>query len=126
MPLATSQVLNYQRRVAAVIDKYGNTISVTTAGTKTRDDWGEVVRSGGVTRQTVAVTDNYVINDLRMTTAGKISDGNSLLLFKGDETINADDKITVDSATYNVINIQPLKAADVVVALEVEVGKDGN
>lgn len=119
----TTQIINVRTKVSGLIDDYGNSITLKTRGTATRDAWGKVTLSSQTSTSTVAVTDNYMLAKMNLTSAGRMNDGELLVLLKGTETFDNTYIIEVDSVDYNIMSIMPLKAADVTVAYEVILGR---
>lgn len=100
-----------------LIEAYGNTIVIRSPGTVTYDEWGEPVPASQVDVTTIGVTDQYTIAQMRLTQFGRLQEGQSIVIIKADESVDENYTLLLDSVEYNVISIEKLQAADVVVAL---------
>lgn len=112
----TEQIERIRDRVSGLIDKYGNTVSLISSGTTSQDAWGEISHSSQTTTNTVGVTDNKLIAQMRLGSFGRLKDGESIVVIKGTETIDENYTVQMDSTDYAVSSIEELKSADVVVA----------
>jgi len=121
MAQATDQINNIKAKVSAAIEKYGNTVTIRSQGTKARDAWGNASFSGTADVVTLGVTDNYVIARMSLTSAGLLKAGESVVLLKGSETIDETYTIILNSVEHNIMSLEPLKAADIVVAYQLVV-----
>ena len=100
----------------ALTDAYGNTITLRSAGTITYDEWGEPVKASQVDTSAVGVNDNYLIARMNLTQFGRLKEGESIVIVKYSEPVDETYTIVMNSVEYNVMSIENLKAADVVVA----------
>jgi len=122
MTQAIEQINNIKAKVSGAIDKYGNSLTIRSPGVINKDAWGHSVKSGTSDVVTIGVTDNYIIANLKLTSAGRLKDKSSTVLLKGSESIGDDYTILIEGAEYNIMSIEPLRAADIVVAYQVVLG----
>lgn len=122
MAQATDQINNALSKVSAAIDRYGNTIIIRSPGTKTRDAFGHATYTGQTDVTTLGVTDNNLVARMNLTSAGRLKDGESVVLLKGTETLDETYTIVMNGVEYNIMNFEPLKAADITIAYQIVVG----
>ena len=108
-----------KKKIANVIEQYGNNITIRGPGVKTYDEWGEPVVSNQIEVQTVGVTDNYISSSMKIISAGRLEQGETYLLLKGDEDISKEHTVLINDIEYNVMEIIILEVSNVVVAKQV-------
>jgi len=120
----TAEFTSARDEITGVLNDYGNTIEVTpvTVDITDTDEWGEYSSTEGTPFNTSAVT--YDTEQLKKDFGQSVilSSGESMLLVKYDVTINPNDTIGIDGNEYKAISIEPLKAADVLIAQMLRVG----
>lgn len=105
----------------SLINPYGNTLIYRTY-TEVENDFGEIEESGAVDTTFIGVTDQYVTSRASPSSAGRLEGGQSLVIVKEDDVRSVGDIIVIDSKEYIVLEVQPLKAADVNIAFVLTVG----
>ena len=118
----TAQITNVRNKVTTLIENYGKVVTLKSAGTITYDAWGEPSATGQTETSTVAVTDNNILARMALTSAGRLKEGESIVLLKGTETVDETYTIVIGSDEYNIMSIESLEAADIVVAYQVVIG----
>jgi hypothetical protein len=118
----TEEITQAKAEITDLIDDYGNTLTIRSEGTVTQDEWGQPVPSAQVDVVTVGVTDNYFTTSIALVSAGRLKEGESIVILKGDETVDKTYTLLLNSVEYNIINIEDLEAADVLVARILTVG----
>jgi len=111
-----------KKKITSVINEYGNDITIRTPGTKTFDDWGEPIYTGGSDVDTIGVTDIYYDSTTNLTSAGKTDSSTLTLLINGDEVVDDDFIIIIDNTEYNILNIEVLKVSNITVAYNMRLG----
>ena len=113
-----------QSEITDVLDNYGNTITITPVSLSAdTDEWGEFTQTLGTPFNTSSVT--YDSEQLRKDFGQSVvlNSGESMLLVKYNVTINPNDTVLMLGNEYKAISIEPLKAADVLIAQMLRVGK---
>jgi len=109
--------------VTAELVSNGNTITITpvTLSADT-DEWGEYTRTLGTPFDTSAVT--YDTNTLRRDYGESmiLNDGESLMLIQYDVSVGDNDIVLINNIEYTVQSIEPLEAADILLAQILRVG----
>jgi hypothetical protein len=106
--------------VEELFQEFGSDVTITTPGSESRNDFGEVVTSGDTTRSAQAILDAY--NRFAIYPNEGQSKGNADVNFiiKGTETLNDGDFITYGSKKYQISNIQPVPVTNVDIVYQVE------
>jgi hypothetical protein len=116
----SQQIMTVTRNaITKIVNKFGNTITISNLGTETYDTWGEPTVTGRTTVSTVGVFDQYIAKQLTKIAAGLLADGQVVVILKYSETIDVNYLITYDSVDYRVLRVNPIKEANVLVAYEV-------
>lgn len=111
----TAQATNIRNAFSNVFDDWGSAVTLRTEGTVTYDDWGEPSAALQSDTATIGVLDNNLISRMQLTSAGRLKEGESILLLKGTETVDETYTVLVDSDEYNIMEIEEIQAADVII-----------
>jgi hypothetical protein len=116
------EITQAKGEITDLINDYGNVITIRSEGVATQDEWGAPVNSSQVDVVTIGVTDNYFTTSINMTSSGRLKEGESIVIIKGDEIVDKTYTILIGSQEYNILNIEDLQAADVLVARILTIG----
>lgn len=118
----TDEITQFKSEIeASLIEAYGNDITIKTVTEGATDEWGDPATSE-TSVSTIGVTDQYLITRSNPTQFGRLTDGQMFLIVKGSEVVSKASVITVAGSDYNVLNIEPLQAANIVVAQVLTIG----
>lgn len=105
----------------SLIEPYGNTL-IYRSYTEVENDFGEIEKSYPVDVQFIGVTDQYIVQRASPSAAGRLTGGQSLVIVKEADARVKGDIIVIDSQEFVVLEVNPLKAADVNIAYVLTVG----
>lgn len=105
----------------SLIEPYGNSM-IYRSYNKVENDFGELEESFPTDTNFVGVTDQYVAGRTSPSSAGRLKEGQSLVIVKESDVRELDDIIVIDGAEFRVLSVEPLKAANVNIAYVLTVG----
>lgn len=118
----TAEMTSIQKEIErSLINPYGNTM-IYRSYNKVENDFGEMEESFPTDVEFVGVTDQYVAARASASSAGRLEEGQSLVIVKESDVRELDDIVVIDGAEFRVLSVEPLKAADVNIAYVLTVG----
>jgi len=118
--------INLRKAARNLIDTFGNSASVYTysSATKTDSNEGDVVVSSWGTATTISVVDGENIKSLLIQAdMGRESIGEDEKVARDDATIAVNDRITVDSVEYRVVELRSVRTQDTLIIQVVRLTK---
>lgn len=114
---------NTRNSVTDMIDTYGSTVTITPMSL-TQDKWGDKTESDGTPVVTVGIPYDIFSERFNFLTVGDLTEGDTLIIVKYDETIYAQSsdtryKITFDSVDYDVISVEDYDVANITLAKQI-------
>lgn len=79
---------------------------------------GAVTETSGTARTIYSVPSDYIQERVEMLKLGDLRTGELRLLVRDDETLDTNDRVTLNSANYNIRTINPIEFNDVIVVQE--------
>lgn len=122
--MKTQQITNIRaKKINVAIDNYGSTLILRSQGVRTKNEYGEYEHGGYTDTSTVGVIYNNFDYRAERTDAGRLKDASATILLKGTETIDETYRVVIDNVEYNIIELTPIKAANVVAVWQLLVGR---
>ena len=123
MVLQTTKMNKKSEQIKGIINSYGNLVTITNYGEKTYNDWGEVIFSEPTSYQEYAVSNSYFSKSYSFESSGNLPDSSVTLVFHKDSQIKPQSEVLIEDKTHKVINIEKLKASEVLLAYQVSLGE---
>jgi len=95
-----------------IFDRLGSTIVRTPYTSQTVDEWGDSTITTGDTETLTAVPYNYLQHMKEFERYGNLQDGETLMAFKHNQTINKRDTIAFDNKTFIIKSIEKFPLSD--------------
>jgi len=120
-----SLAINLRTAARNLIDTFGNTGTLYTFSTATKtssDEGDETITAWGTTPASIKIVDGGNIKEqLIQMGAGLESVGNDEKVARDDATIAINDRITVDSVDYRIVEIKSIRVQDTVIIQVIKV-----
>jgi len=118
-----ASITSIKNKISNLIERYGNDIEIKTSTGTSQDAYGRITHTES-TVSTTGVFDSYSIARMRLFTQGKMGDGQTEILLKGDETVDKSSVIVKGGTRYKVLDLTSYEASNVTVAYKLTVSEE--
>lgn len=101
---------------AKVFNKIGSTITRTPFSSTSLDKWGDGTVTYGTAESVTAVPYDYIRDREFFGSFGELKEGEVIIIFKHDQSLSKEDKISFDSKNYRIKEIEHYYYNDGVIA----------
>lgn len=106
-----------------IFSKFGSTATWEAYSSQTLDKWGDTTTSYATGSSITVVPYNYIVSRLNFQPFGNLQENEVALVVRYDQTIGVNDRITYDSTTYRVVEIEKYIYDDGVLAQAIRLAK---
>lgn len=101
---------------AKVFSKIGSTVVLSALTSESTDKWGDATPTYAAGTNVTAVPYDYVVDRLNYQPFGDLREGEVVMIFKYDQALDTDDKITYNSVDYQVLEVEDFPYNDGILA----------
>lgn len=106
-----------------IFSKFGSTATHLPFSSQTVDKWGDSTPTFGTSASITIVPYNYIVSRLNFQPFGNLQENEVAMILKYDQAISANDRITYDSVTYRVVEVENYVYNDGVLAKAIRLAK---